>query len=116
MSASRVLILLLLCFLALTGALAQQSPRSADSTTPATDSRPPSSDLSYDVHMSDCENRWVALYHGPDDTDYTYGFVYIDPQAGFTLHLGGRFTIGADGKYHVAPDPLALDKAVSSDS
>ncbi|MFZ0479184.1 MAG: hypothetical protein WAL71_08540, partial [Terriglobales bacterium] len=33
--------------------------------------------LSYDVRMSDCENRWVALYHKPDDADYTYGFVYI---------------------------------------
>ena len=112
MSASRVVILLLLCFLALTGALAQQSPRLADSTTPATESRPPSSNLSYNVHMSDCENRWVALYHEPSDIDYTYAFVYIDPQAGFTLQLGGRFTIGTDGKYHVAPNPIPPDKAV----
>ena len=66
--------------------------------------------LSYDVHMSDCENRWVALYHKPDDADYTYGFVYIDPQAGFTLHFGGRFTIDADGKYHLADNPIPPDK------
>jgi tetratricopeptide (TPR) repeat protein len=65
--------------------------------------------LSYSLHMSDCENRWVALYHDPKDSDYTYGFVYIDPQAGFTLYLGGRFTIDADGKYRPAPNPL--DKA-----
>jgi tetratricopeptide (TPR) repeat protein len=67
--------------------------------------------LSYDVHMSDCENRWVALYHKPEDADYTYGFVYIDPQAGFTLHYFGRFTIDAGGSFHVAPNPLPPDKA-----
>lgn len=66
--------------------------------------------LSYDVHMSDCENRWVALYHKPEEADYTYGFVYIDPQAGFTLHFGGRFTIDADGKYRPAPNPIPPDK------
>ena len=59
--------------------------------------------LTYDVHMSDCENRWVALYHKPEDPNYTYGFVYIDPQAGFTLHFFGRFTVDMDGNYHAAP-------------
>jgi tetratricopeptide (TPR) repeat protein len=66
--------------------------------------------LTYDFHMSDCEDRWVALYHEPEDRDYTYGFVYIDPHAGFTLHFGGRFTIDADGKYHSAPNPISPDK------
>ncbi len=66
--------------------------------------------LTYDVHMSDCEDRWVALYHKPEDHGYTYGFVYIDPQAGFTLHFFGRFTIDVDGNYHAAPNPLPPDK------
>lgn len=66
--------------------------------------------LTYDVHMSDCEDRWVALYHKPEDHDYTYGFVYIDPQAGFTLHFFGRFTIDVDGNYHAAANPLPPDK------
>jgi tetratricopeptide (TPR) repeat protein len=66
--------------------------------------------LSYDAHMSDCENRWVALYHKPEDRNYTYGFVYIDPQAGFTLHYFGRFTIDADANYHAAPNPLPPGK------
>ena len=66
--------------------------------------------LTYDVHMSDCEDRWVALYHKPEDDDYSYGFVYIDPQAGFTLHFFGRFTVDMDGNYHVAPNPLPPDK------
>ena len=71
---------------------------------------PKSPGLSYDTHMSDCENRWVALYHKPDDSDYTYGFVYIDPQAGFTVQVGGRFTIDANGKYSLAPNPIPADK------
>ena len=66
--------------------------------------------LSYNAHMSDCEDHWVALYHKADDPDYTYGFVYIDPQAGFTLHYVGRFTIDAGGNYHVAPNPIPADK------
>ena len=66
--------------------------------------------LNYDSHMSDCEDRWVALYHKPEDTDYTYGFVYIDPQAGFTVQYGGRFTIDANGKYRLAPNPILPDK------
>lgn len=66
--------------------------------------------LNYDVHMSDCENRWVALYHAPEDRDYTYGFIYIDPQAGFTLHYVGAFTIDGDGNFHEAPNPIPPDK------
>ncbi len=66
--------------------------------------------LSYDVHMSDCEDRWVVLFHKPDDHDYTYGFVYIDPQAGFTMHYFGRFVIDGDGNYHAAPNPLPPNK------
>jgi hypothetical protein len=66
--------------------------------------------LTYDVHMSDCEDRWVVLYHKHNDPDYSYGFVYIDPQAGFTFHFFGRFTIDASGSYHSAPNPLPPDK------
>lgn len=67
--------------------------------------------LRYDVHLSDCENQWVALYHRPEDTTYTYGFVYIDPEAGFTVHYFGRFTIDASGNFHLAANPLPSDKA-----
>ena len=76
----------------------------------ANDSTGKAAGLSYDVHMSDCEKRWVALYHKAADPDYTYGFVYIDPQAGFTLHYFGRFTIDADANYHAEPNPLPPDK------
>ncbi len=76
----------------------------------AADNPPKSPTLSYNLHMSDCENRWVALYHKPEDSDYTYGFVYIDPEAGFTVQYGGRFTIDANGKYLLAPNPIPPDK------
>jgi len=91
-------------------ALGQQSPQSAKPTTLVTESRPQSAALSYNLHMSDCENRWVALYHKPDDSSYSYGFVYIDPQSGFTLHIVGSFTIDSEGKYHPAPNPLVSDQ------
>lgn len=76
----------------------------------AADDPPKRPALNYNLHMSDCENRWVALYHKAEDTDYTYGFVYIDPQAGFTVEYGGPFTIDAAGKYHLAPNPISPDK------
>ena len=91
-------------------ALAQQSPQSTASASLATENRPQSAALNYNLHMSDCENRWVALYHKPDDSNYTYGFVYIDPQAGFTLHIAGSFTIDSKGIYHPAPNPLASNQ------
>jgi tetratricopeptide (TPR) repeat protein len=67
--------------------------------------------LRYNVHMSDCENRWVALYRNAEDPNYTYGFVYIDPQAGFTFHYFGRFMIDDDANYHMASNPFPPDKA-----
>jgi tetratricopeptide (TPR) repeat protein len=41
-----------------------------------------------------------------DEPRYIYGFVYIDPQAGFTLDFGGEFTLNGDGSYHAVPDPV----------
>ena len=80
------------------------------SVTLAADDSPKSHVLDYNVHMSDCENRWVALNHKLEDKDYTYGFIYIDPRAGFTLQFGGRFTVDADGKYRLAANPIPPDK------
>jgi hypothetical protein len=84
--------------------------RSGTAGTVTGDPKGTAAGLSYNVHMSDCENRWVALYHGPEDHDYTYGFVYIDPHAGFTLHYFGVFTIDNDHNYHEAPNPIPTDK------
>ena len=78
--------------------------------TAVNDPTPTATALRYDVHMSDCENHWVALYHEPKDSGYMYGFVYIDPQAGFTLQHGGAFTVDGQGNYHEATDVLRRDK------
>ncbi len=101
-----------------TGALAvkmasalQRSIQKGSSGEVPADATRTAAGLDYNSHMSDCENRWVALYHDSQDQDYTYGFVYIDPQAGFTLHYVGRFTIDLEGNFHEAPNPIPPDKA-----
>lgn len=73
-----------------------------------------STGLDYNLHMSDCENQWVVLSHEASDKPYTYGFVYIDPEAGFTLQIAGSFTIDAGGKYRAEPNPLASGGSVVS--
>lgn len=93
-------------------AFAQQTPQSEESTAPTAESRAQSANLDYSLHMSDCENRWVALYHKPEDSAYTYGFVYIDPQGGFTLHIGGSFKIDSEEKYHPVSNALVSDQYV----
>ena len=76
----------------------------------ATDSGSTVANLNHNSRMSDCENRWVALYHKTEDKDYTYGFVYIDPEAGFTFHISGSFALDAEGRYHPVQNPLVSDK------
>ena len=109
MSAVRVVLLASLGVLLCSHAFAQQTAQSA-APIATTQSRPQPAGLTYNLHMSDCENRWVALYREPSDSAYTYGFVYVDPEAGFTLHVTGSFSIDSDGNYHPAPNPLASDK------
>src|SRR5271157_3091373 len=88
----------------------RSAAQNGTAVTAANDPSGTAAGLRYDVHMSDCEDRWVALYHSPEDRDYTYGFVYIDPDAGFTLHYFGVFTIDNDHNYHEAPNPIPTDK------
>jgi len=65
-----------------------------------------SSALAFDLRMSDCENRWVVLPKKPGDDSHAYGYIYIDPTAGFTLYVGGGFKLDAAGKYQSMPNPL----------
>lgn len=92
----RVIPISLLCFFvgSLTGVAQQQKAQPLD----------------YSFHMSDCENRWVALHRDAGEPNYTYGFVYIDPDAGFTLHYGGEFSIDAEGKFHPEKSAISPDK------
>ena len=48
--------------------------------------------------VADGENKWVA-FPPPDQEGYLYGFIYIDPAAGFTIDVSGKFTIDPEGKY-----------------
>lgn len=89
----------------LSAALQSGSDRAA-----ANDQEVTATGLRYDVHMSDCEDRWIALYRRPEDHEYTYGFVYIDPQAGFTFQYVGNFTIDGDRNFHEAPDSIPHEK------
>jgi len=50
-----------------------------------------------------CENKWVAIPPKEGDTDYIYGFVYLDRQAGFTFDLDGHFNIAENGKFNITP-------------
>lgn len=62
--------------------------------------------LVFDKPYSRCENKWVSLPKNKDNNEYSFGFVYIDRQGGFTLNVGGHFIIEANGRYTVTP----LDK------
>lgn len=53
--------------------------------------------LSFNKSEIECEDKWIA--YPTKDSTYTFGFVYIDQQAGPTLQLGGSFQIAADGRY-----------------
>ncbi|WP_295767814.1 tetratricopeptide repeat protein [uncultured Mucilaginibacter sp.] len=54
--------------------------------------------LQFDKRYTRCEKQWVA-FKNKKDKEYSYGYIYIDAQAGFTYDAKGTFTIGADDKY-----------------
>lgn len=58
--------------------------------------------LKFDKRFVESEDKWVALRGKPGES-YSYGFVYFDSEAGFTMQAGGSFTIDAQGKYTLSP-------------
>lgn len=54
--------------------------------------------LRFDKRFVECEDKWVVFRPDKDGT-YSYGFIYIDEQAGLTHQVGGKFTIAKDGTY-----------------
>lgn len=55
--------------------------------------------LVFDKRFVQSEDKWVAFL--PDSTKtYSYGFIYIDAQAGLTLNYEGTFTIDEKGKFN----------------
>lgn len=56
--------------------------------------------LNFDKRFVECEDRWVA-FNMNKDSSYTFGFIYIDEEAGLTLNREGDFKFGADNVWHV---------------
>lgn len=54
--------------------------------------------LSFDKRFVESEDRWVA-FQMDKDSSYTFGFIYIDPQAGLTLNYEGNFKITQSGRF-----------------
>lgn len=54
--------------------------------------------LRFDKRFVECEDKWVAFQMDKDST-YSYGFIYIDSQAGFTFNLEGSFKISQNGQF-----------------
>ena len=48
--------------------------------------------LKYDKRNVQCEDKWIAIQMN-QDSNYVYGFIYIDLQAGLTLNYEGTFKI-----------------------
>jgi tetratricopeptide (TPR) repeat protein len=57
-------------------------------------------DLKFDKRFVECEDKWVTFRMSEDST-YTFGFIYIDEQAGLTLNREGKFKINKDNTLSV---------------
>jgi len=54
--------------------------------------------LKFDKKYYECEDKWVAFPKSETDSTYSFGFIYLDEQAGFTLNLESQFTVEPSGK------------------
>lgn len=54
--------------------------------------------LTFDKRFVQSEDKWVA-FKPDEDSAYTYGFIYIDAQAGLTLNYEGAFKILSTGTF-----------------
>lgn len=55
--------------------------------------------LKFDKRNVQCEDKWIA-YQIDKDSTYTFGFIYVDSQAGLTLNYEGKFKIDNNGKFN----------------
>jgi len=60
--------------------------------------------LQFDKLFIVSEDKWVA-FPMEKDSSYIYGFIYIDPHAGLSLHYDGSFKISKTGDF----EPKKLD-------
>ena len=54
--------------------------------------------LKFDKRNVQCEDKWVS-YQMNKDSIYSFGFIYIDSQAGLTLNYEGDFKINETGNF-----------------
>lgn len=54
--------------------------------------------LNFNKRNVECEDRWVS-YPMNQDSTYTFGFIYIDSQAGLTFNYEGRFKVSNEGVF-----------------
>ncbi len=54
--------------------------------------------LKFDKRNVQCEDKWIT-YQMDKDSTYTFGFIYIDSEAGLTLNYEGKFKISNEGKF-----------------
>jgi tetratricopeptide (TPR) repeat protein len=55
--------------------------------------------LKFDKRNVQCEDKWIA-YQIDNDSTYTFGFIYLDSEAGLTLNYEGKFKIDKNGKFN----------------
>lgn len=55
--------------------------------------------LKFDQRYTKCERKWVVLAKTDTERNYSFGYIYVDAQAGFTYDLKGVFKVDAKGRY-----------------
>lgn len=55
--------------------------------------------LSFNKKYFECEDKWVVFPKEDKDSTYTFGFIYLDEQAGFTFNLESEFKITEEGEF-----------------
>ena len=65
--------------------------------------------LSFKYRFTECLNHWVTFKPDNGNNEYQASFMYIDIEAGPTLHLGGRFKIDESGRFIKIEDDV-IDK------
>ena len=63
--------------------------------------------LKFDKRNVQCENKWIVRQIDKDSI-YTFGFIYIDSQAGLTFNYEGKFKIDKNGKFiRIKEEPIS---------
>ena len=65
--------------------------------------------LKFDKISTQCEDKWIAYQMNKDST-YTFGYIYIDSQAGLTFNYEGKFKIDNEQKFNIIETDIKKDK------